>query len=88
MGRNPKDAIQVAPRRKEIAYDHLPYPGIGKFRMGASPVPPGKTVSANCRLSQTQGTAMFLRELQRRTSYMGKPKGVNTSCILEGKVCI
>jgi hypothetical protein len=29
-GNKPKDAIQVAARRKGIAYHTLPYPGIGK----------------------------------------------------------
>jgi hypothetical protein len=30
VGRNPKVSIQLAPRRKEIVDDILPYPGIGE----------------------------------------------------------
>jgi hypothetical protein len=30
IGQNPKEAIQFARKRKAIAYEALPYPGIGK----------------------------------------------------------
>jgi hypothetical protein len=29
MGINPKVSIQAAPKRKDVFYDTLPYPGIG-----------------------------------------------------------
>jgi hypothetical protein len=43
----PKEQLQVAPKRKDIDYDHLPNPGIGKlrFRNGTAMAPPEDRLS-------------------------------------------
>jgi hypothetical protein len=38
VGRTPKDAIQVAPRRKGITHERLPYIGIGNLRFHMEPL--------------------------------------------------
>jgi hypothetical protein len=44
-GSDTKDSIQVVARRKDIIYDALPYPGIGKLRwVSDGRLAPGKTV--------------------------------------------
>ena len=79
VGHNPKESIQVAPRRKEIACDQLPNPGIGKLRFQLEQ-PLGRLarqLERACRLSQSPRTLQCASKLQRtfQAGFMGhKPK--------------
>jgi hypothetical protein len=63
---NPKETIQVAKRRKDIVYDHLPNPGIRKlgFRMGGLRHPLGRPFERACRLSENPRALQCSSQLQ------------------------